>query len=365
VDPLSEAFAVMRETLTDWRSVDLAALEFGHSRAAVLIVAALIAAVLIALMARSLRRKESRSGLLVLPAALPVIRSSRWAILRHLPLLLFLAGIPFFALALADPYTAFTHQEASYPGRRIAVMIDASSSMNQPFISAKLNGQGGPAHFATVAAAEYFLKLRMQGPHRDLISLIEFGNEAYVVTPFTTDYDNVLLSMRLIAAPREWERFPDQGTIIIQAIRQATQLFEAFDFLDASGNLMVIFSDGQDTQTLLNGRSIEDIMSEARRHEIPVYFIRMAYNKSLGDVVSDDMWRKAVARTGGRFYPGADEKTILRAVHEIDELAPGRIEMREYAVQRPRFAPYALIAVTLWACAGVLKLSVRQFRTFP
>jgi hypothetical protein len=96
-----------------------------------------------------------------------------------------------------------------------------------------------------------------------------------------------------------------------------------------------------------------------------VYFIRMAYNKSLGDVVSDDMWRKAVTRTGGRFYPGADEKTILRAVHEIDELAPGRIDMREYAVQRPRFAGYALIAVALWACAGALKLGARQFRTFP
>jgi hypothetical protein len=364
VGPLSEIASAIRETLTDWQALNLANVQFGHSRAAVLITVALVAVTLLTILARGLRARDSRRGRLVLPAMLPVMRSSRLSLLRHLPLLLFLAGVPFFVVALADPYTAFTHHEASYPGRRIAVMIDASSSMNQPFVSEKLNGQGAPTYFATVAAAEYFLKLRMQGPHRDLISLIEFGNEAYVVTPFTTDYDNVLLSMRLIAAPKEWERFPDQGTIIIQAIRQATQLFKAFDFLDASGNLMVIFSDGQDTQTLLNGRSIEDIMSEARRHRIPVYFIRMAYNKSLGAVVSDDMWRKAVARTGGRFFPGADEKTILQAVHEIDELAPGHIEMREYAVQKPRFAGYALIAVALWLGAGMLKLGARQFRTF-
>ena len=43
-------------------------------------------------------------------------------------------------------------------------------------------------------------------------------------------------------------KFPDQGTTIATAIEQATGLFKAFNFLDASGNLMVLFSDGQDTQ---------------------------------------------------------------------------------------------------------------------
>ena len=352
MDPLNDAFNAMRETLADWRSVDVAAVEFGHSRAAVLIVATLIAAVLIALMARSLRSKPSRTGLLVLPAALPVIRSSRWSMLRHFPLLLFLTGIPFFALALADPFTAFTHQEASYPGRRIAVMIDASTSMNQPFISSKLNEQGGATYFATVAAAEYFMKLRMQGPHRDLISLIEFGNEAYVVTPFTTDYENVLLSMRLISAPAEWERFPGSGHDHHPGHPPGHAAFRAFDFLDASGNLMVIFSDGQDTQTLINGRSIDRHHGgSAASQDSGVLHPHGLQQIARRPCARTRCGSKAVARTGGRFYPGADEKTILRAVHEIDDLAPGRIEMREYAVRAAAdLRVYALIAVALWAC---------------
>src|SRR5262249_38215177 len=150
--------------------------------------------------------------------------------------------------------------------------------------AAKLHPAGGQTYFATVAAAEYFMRLRRSGPNRDLVSLIEFGNEAYVVTPFTSDYDNVLLSLRLIAAPQEWDRFPDQGTVILQGIRQAIRLFETFNFLDASGNLMVIFSDGQDTQTLLNGLSITDVMLEAQRDQIPVYFIRMPYKKDANAV---------------------------------------------------------------------------------
>ena len=357
--------AALSHTLAEWRGLDIGNVLFDQSHAALLALVLMISLAGIGLLLRSSSSTSPGTARVALPAVLPVMRRSAWSAVRHLPLLCFLAGIPFFAIALADPFTAFTHSEASYPGRRIAVMIDASTSMNQPFMSAQLNKEGGPTYFATVAAAEYFMRLRMQGPHRDLISLIEFGNEAYVVTPFTTDYQNVLLSMRLIAAPKEWERFPDQGTIIIQAIKQATRLFRAFDFLNASGNLMVIFSDGQDTQTLLNGQSIDSIMADARRYKIPVYFIRMAYNKSVGGLLPDEIWKKAVERTGGRFYAAADEKTILRAVHEIDQLAPGRIDMREYVVRRPRFAGLLVVAVALWLVAASLKLAVPQFRTFP
>jgi Ca-activated chloride channel homolog len=360
---LSGLLAALSQTLAEWRELDFAALRFAQGNAAIVAVVLLLAATGVALLLRSGR--APRAARVALPAVLPAMQGSGWSAVRHAPLLCFLGGLPFFAVALADPFTSFTHAEASYPGRRIAVMIDASTSMNQPFLSAQFNGQGAQTYFATVAAAEYFMKLRMQGRHRDLISLIEFGNEAYVVTPFTTDYQNVLLSMRLIAAPEEWERFPDQGTIIIQAIKQATRLFGAFNFLNASGNLMVIFSDGQDTQTLLNGQSIDSIMADALRHKIPVYFIRVAYDKAAGGLLPDEIWKKAVERTGGRFYAAADEKTILQAVHEIDRLAPGRIDVREYETGRPRFEGPLVVAVALWLTAVALKLSVPRFRTFP
>ena len=88
----------------------------------------------------------------------------------------------------------------------------------------------------------------MNGPYRDLVALIQFGNQAYVVTPFTTDYENILLSIRLISDPAEWGRFSDWGTTIIEGIDQATQLFKTFDFVNASGNLMVVFTDGRDSE---------------------------------------------------------------------------------------------------------------------
>jgi Ca-activated chloride channel homolog len=361
--PLWDVPRVILEALSQWQRLQAGQLRFGRAEIAILVACAL--AMLVALlMVWHAQRRSSRNAVAV-AALLPVMASSPLAALRHAPFVAFVAGLVFALLALADPFTTLAREDKTYPGRRIAVLIDASSSMNQPFHSPNFNKEGGPTYFATVAAAEYFMRLRMQGTFRDLIALVEFGNEAYVVTPFTTDYENVLLSMRLIAEPAEWERFPDQGTIIMRAVQQSTELFKAFDFLGAAGNLIVIFSDGQDSQTIFQGRPIKSIMADAREHGIPVYMIRVAFNKGLGAVLPDDLWKEAVEQTGGRFYPAADEATILRAVHEIDQLAPGKIELREYRSRQLQFTGYALIAVLLWLAAGLAKLGPRTFRTFP
>ena len=134
--------------------------------------------------------------------------------------------MPFFAVALADPHTAFTREETSYPGRRIALLVDGSSSMVMKFETKTLKTPENRAFYTAVAAAEHFMKLRMNGRYHDLIALIQFGNEAYVVTPFTTDYENILLSIRLISSPKEWGSFNDWGTTIMQGLNQATQLFK-------------------------------------------------------------------------------------------------------------------------------------------
>ncbi len=363
--PLRDLAALVRRTLVEWQQLRWSELHFGELATATLALAVMLAIALVTLLARRLRGWRPGRTHVTLPSVLPVVPRTWLSMTRHAPFLLFVAGVPFFATALADPYTAFTHEERSYPGRRIAILIDASSSMMAPFTSVKLHNKGGPAFFTTVAAAEYFMKLRMKGPYRDLMALVEFGNEAYVVTPFTTDYENILLSISLIGNWAEWQRFPDPGTIIIQAIHQTVELFRAFDFLNASGNLMVIFSDGQDSHATLEGRSLDSILAEARQHAIPVYFIRTAFNRELGGVLPDELWKGAIERTGGRFYPAADEDSILGAVQEIDRLSAGRIEIREYSTERSRFSGYALIAVGLWLAAGVAKLSVRAFRTFP
>ena len=205
----------------------------------------------------------------------------------------------------------------------------------------------------------------MSGRYRDLIGLIEFGSEAYVITPFTTDYNNVLLSLSLIGDVSEVARFPDAGTTIASVLQRGIDLFSAFDFLDASGNLMVLFTDGQDRDLLVGGTPVADILSKAREHHIPVYMIRTNYNRSLRVSVPDEVWKPAIEDTGGRFYPASDEATILRAVREIDQLSGGTVVVKQYSSEQPRFAGFALVAAALWTLAAALKLTLPYFQTFP
>jgi hypothetical protein len=353
--------------ILDWRNLRTADLLFTHRNEAIIVFVVFAALAVAVLLVRAMVGRRAGRTQVALPAVLDWGGTSWASVVRHGTLLLFLAGLLFFVVALADPYSALTHQDVSFPGRRIALMIDASSSMMARFPAAHLNAKAPneATFFTTVAAAETFVRQRIAGKYHDLIGLVEFGDEAYVVTPFTTDYDNILLSLSLIGDWTEFMKFPDQGTTIGLAMDQSVQLFRAFNFLDAAGNLMLIFSDGQDTQVTIHGKSVDEILSGAVQTKIPVYFIRVSYNKGLGAVLPDDIWKPAVEATGGKFYPAADEATILDAIRDIDRRSAGRVDVKRYSSQQPRFMPYAFLATSLWTVALVLQLTVPYFRKFP
>ena len=365
--PITQVPAVVRDVVFEWRNARAAELLFTHRTDAIIAAVILIGLSIAVLVGRALTRTKAGRTQVALPAVLEWSGGSWASIVRHGALLLFLVGLPFFVLAFADPYSSLTREDVSFPGRRIALMIDASSSMMARFPAAHLNAKAPneATFFTTVAAAEAFIRQRLNGKYHDLIGLIEFGDEAYVVTPFTTDYDNILLSLTLIGDWTEFMKFPDQGTTIAAAIEQGTSLFKAFDFLEASGNLLILFTDGQDTQVMLHGRSVNEIVEGAKATKIPVYMIRTSYNKGLGAVLPDDIWKPAIEATGGKFYPAGDEVAVLNAIKDIDQRSAGRVDIKRYSSQQPKFSGYAFFAASLWMVALTLQLTVPYFRKFP
>jgi Ca-activated chloride channel family protein len=357
--------AFLRTSFANWSWPSWDQLVFDHRDAAILAALAGITFTLIALLIRVLRQGGRADGV-ALPAFLAAFhRSPRLQAIRYLPAACFVAGIPFFLVALADPVTRLTREQVTYPGRRIALFVDASASMTEPFKTTKFKQVGAPSFFTSIAVAEYFIRLRMEGQYRDLIALLEFGDEAYVLTPFTTDYENLLLTLSLINTYEEWVRFDAPGTVIINALDVAIGLFRAFDFLEASGNAMILISDGDDSQVRTEGRPLDEILSQAVRYKIPVYMLRVAADKKLGDILPDTIWKAAVEKTGGRFYPVANEAAILPAVHDIDQRVVGEIDVTRYAVNTPRFAPFAVVALVLWGLGLALRVAVPHFGTFP
>ncbi len=247
-------------------------------------------------------------------------------------------------------------------------MIDASTSMRTPFKAATLNtrAETDATFFTTVAAAERFVRMRMARNYKDLMALVEFGNEAYVVTPFTNDYDNILLSISLIGDPVEYSLFPDQGTIIAAAIDQGVGLFKAFNFLDAAGNIMVLFSDGEDTRVQVGDKTLDEILQNSIDNKIPVYMVRTNYEREKGKVIPDEIVdsgdredrRQVLRRRAARMPSSTPSPTSTRW-----RLA--RFATRQYTSQRPRFAFFALVAAACWLTAAALKLALPQFQKLP
>jgi hypothetical protein len=357
--------ALVDAIAADWYRFDTTGLTFWHRDTARLAAIGFVALVALLLALHlSVRRRPGR-GHVVLPALLRTMPRAGLAWVRHAPALCFAAGLPFALMALADPYSSLVAAETTYPGRRIALMLDASDSMRTAFAAESLNRGTQQAFFTTIAAAKRFVELRRQGRYRDLMALIEFGNRAYVITPFTTDYDNLLLSIDLIGDPVEFSMFPDPGTVIGAAVEQSVAIFKAFDFLDSAGNVMVIFTDGEDTNAMVDGVPLDDILKLAVDSRIPLYMVRTNYNKGFNEGVPDMLWKESVEKTGGRFYIARDESTLLEALADIDREAVGAIQVRQYTNQQPRFASWALVAAALWAVAAAMRLAVPLFETVP
>lgn len=359
--------------LRDGWNLDWSTLRFARGDEA---LAMLFALAILAAVAVVIRRKKAngpgRDGIVVpaLPASI-VSRSGR--VWRSLPALLMLGGLIFVLIALADPYTTFVNREVNNPGRRILILLDASGSMGGGNFenrfkktTATLKVRYAEPFYTAAAAAEYFVRLRMKSGYRDLIGLIEFGDESYIISPFSTDYENVLTSIRLLSDPEEYARFDNSGTKIAQAINQGVNLFKMFFFLKSAGNIMVLFSDGEDSQVEHEGRSLDDILAESSRHRIPIFFIRVASNKPFGHRSTNDaLWSAAVEKTGGKLYAGANADVIVQACDEINKMAAGRIQYTRYSARTAQYPFFALSAMLCWGLGLALWLTCRFFRKFP
>jgi Mg-chelatase subunit ChlD len=365
VAPLTELLSAVRASWAGWERLRWSELQFARQAEAMLLIAALLALPILVLVWRAVRAAPRVRARVALPAILPTMRPSRLTPVRHAAFLLFVLGIPFVAVAIADPRSSLVSEEVVSSGRQIAMLIDGSGSMILPFEAPTLAPVMHRAFYTAVAAGERFVRLRMAGRHADRFAIIQFGNEAYVVTPFTTDHENVLLSLRLIGEPRAWNRFNVFGTTIIQGIDQGLRLFNTFDLVGDADNMIVILSDGNDGETNFRGRTLDQMMADARKEGIPIFMVRLGYQKRLGEGTWDDLWKAAVERSGGRFYVAADEAAILRALTDIDRLAEGRTTVRRYTTASPAFSGFALVAVGLWMAAGTLRLASPYFRTFP
>ena len=110
--------------------------------------------------------------------------------------LLAVIALLFIVLGLASPQTPEQHIEKTGMGAQIALVLDRSASMDDPFSGA---GQGGRVGETKSAAASRLLTDFIKERDNDLIGLITFSNSAMHVLPLTDNREAELAAVRATA----------------------------------------------------------------------------------------------------------------------------------------------------------------------
>ena len=110
---------------------------------------------------------------------------------------------------------------------------------------------------------------------------------------------------------------------------------------------MVIFTDGEDTHAIVNGRTLDEILQARGRRQDPGLprADQLRARQGQGDSRRAlDSGRREDRR---QFYAADNEDSLLAAIEDIDAVSAGTIADRQYTSQQPRFAMFALVARVL------------------
>ncbi|MBI5059309.1 VWA domain-containing protein [candidate division KSB1 bacterium] len=133
-------------------------------------------------------------------------------------------------IGLANPQVGTKLEEVKRQGIDIVIALDISTSMLCEDIR--------PSRLES--ARNEILKF-VSGLKGDRVGLVAFAGSAITHCPLTMDYGAVKMLVRIMNT----EIIPEQGTVITEALEQATR---AFDEEEAKSRVVVVITDGEDQE---------------------------------------------------------------------------------------------------------------------
>jgi Ca-activated chloride channel family protein len=149
---------------------------------------------------------------------------------RMLKFMVLVAALAFLILGFANPQIGTRQEEVKQEGVDLFIALDVSYSMKAEDIK--------PNRLEKAKLEIQQLIGRLAG---DRVGLIVFAGEAYTQFPLTTDYSAAHVFLDAV----DVDAVPVPGTSISSAIRRA---MESFDFNDPTTKVLVIITDGEETE---------------------------------------------------------------------------------------------------------------------
>ncbi len=314
----------------------------------------LLLALLAALAWRILRRRRQASLIFSRTEPLRRLPPGLAVRLRHLPVLLRVAGLALLVVAFARPQTGRHEEEILTEGIDIIIALDDSGSMRTEDFKPKNR----------LEVAKDVVSQFVRGRKSDVIGLVVFAANAYTRCPLTLDY-GVLLDLlhQVDIAPRE-----EDGTAIGMGL--ATAVARLKD-VKGKSKVIILLTDGA------NNRGQIDPLSGARLAQalgIKVYTIGVGTEGEAPYPIDDPiMGRRYItvraeidekslqgiaSATHGQYFRATDTRSLKMIFSTIDRMEKSEIKMRGYTRRTEKFAaflyPGALLILAEFALAGTL-----------
>ncbi len=278
--------------------------------------------------------------------------------------LLAVIALAFILLGLASPHTLEQHVEKTGVGAQIALVLDRSASMDDPFSGAGIGGRVGETKSAAAARLiTEFIKHR----DNDMIGLITFSNSAMHVLPLTINREAVIAAVKATAGNALFQ------TNIGSGLSSGTSLFEKIP--NSGSRAIILVSDGA-------GRVSADVQEKVRdwlsRMDIGLYWIVLKQpgglsifdetykppeDEALPPVIALYEYFKTL-KTPFNAYEADDPNSLAKAIDDINQKEKKPIIYLEKIPGR-NYTQHCFIVAALMVALllGVKYLEVRTWRS--
>jgi mxaC protein len=277
-----------------------------------------------------------------------------------------LASISLFSiiLGLSNPHSLEQSVERIGVGAQIAIVLDRSASMDDPFSGGGANGQVGETK--SVAASRLmteFVNVRKN----DMIGIITFSNSAMYVLPLTESKEAVLAAIRATAGNSLFQ------TNIGGGLTSAVSLFEKVP--DSGSRAIILLSDGAGR---MGGDAQQKLRDWLQRYNVALYWIVL--RQPGGISIFNDNYVRAedsplpveielyeyfqTLRTPFKAYEAEDPKSLATAISDINQKEKKPIKYME-KIPGKDFTTlcYVIAALMIALLLSIKYLEVRTWRS--
>jgi Ca-activated chloride channel homolog len=288
----------------------------------------------------------------------------RPSIVRRLPLAVLAVALGLVAFALMEPALPSTDAEVQSRGLDIVMLLDLSSSMQEPMERVRPSRDLSRLTFTSrdsmstrvagktrLEATKDAIKAFVTRRRDDRIALIVFSDNAYVVSPLTFDHGYLLRYIDMV----DDQILRGEGmTAIGDGLALANYLLARQAGAFRRNQVVVLFTDGENNK----GRDPVDVLAESNAAAIRVHFVGIDLEEEVRNKAQVQKLLDAVERYGGRYFDANTVRDLDAASRTIDTIEKGVLVNRVHVRDEPVYQWFALPALVL------IVLAI-GFRTMP